>query len=498
MFDTYGYSATPGPPYANLEVWLTTIEWQAAENAEAYWAFLRAAGFDSAQSIPADCLIPAPYLVLPSSINEANLNVSEWESLYLSTLEGMGHFYNVTLSGTAFCGTQAVQQWSWGGSVWGNLYVNATGFVYLNNGTSPVDYNGKALPTEELGNRSTWAIGDTNYGDKWYNGSEQLILMPTISTVSIPVGVRYEVPADNPIQIYAVQTGLDLWLTGNGSANGSIPTAISQGGLSAAAEPLGTLTAGDAIYLTSCQVGGTASGNCSVTVQTVNVTLVNITCPGPCQQSQQNGGTFGGLPNPFSWLAGLFSSLLGGGPLGAFFGSLLAGIVILAVILGLVYVVYRVATKKKGRGAAGQTVVVEGGRRLPCGAPLVLPRCPRGLLAGPRGRVPRLRRLVRGESGGSSFGVPLRAPRGGARLSRRRRCLVVPRIGPPRRRSRVHRNDPVRRRTCRQGPLRYGGRDCGGTYRERRPGPTCSSSSGSCSSSSLSWCSHSSPSLRRE
>jgi hypothetical protein len=363
QFDMYGYSATPGPTYANLEVWLTTIEWQAAESAEAYWAFLRAAGFDSAQSIPADCLIPAPYLVLPSSINEANLNVSEWESLYLSTLEGMGHFYNVTLSGTAFCGTQAVQQWSWGGSVWGNLYVNATGFVYLNNGTSPVDYNGKALPTEKLGNRSTWAIGDTYYGDKWYNGSEQLLLMPTISTVSIPVGVRYEVPADNPIQIYAVQTGLDLWLTGNGTANGSIPTAVSHRGLSAAAEPLGTLTAGDAIYLTSCQVGGTASGNCSVTVQTVNVTLVNITCPGPCQQSQQNGGTFGGLPNPFSWLAGLFSSLLGGGPLGSFFGSLLAGIVILAVILGLVYVVYRIATKKKGSGAGGQTVVVEGGRR---------------------------------------------------------------------------------------------------------------------------------------
>ena len=352
---TYGYSPTPGPTYAHLEEWITAIEWQSAVNAEAYWSFLRESGFHSAQSIPSDCLVPAPYLVLPSSINSADLNVSEWESLYLATLEGMGHFYNVTLNGTAFCGTQALQQWSWGGSVWGNLYVNATGFVYMTNGTQPVTYNGQPDPTEKLGNQSTWAIGSTYYGDRWYNGSEQLLLMPTISTVSIPIGVRYEVPAGNPIQIYAVQTGLDLWLTGNGTANGSAPSAIS-----AAVDPLGTLAPGDEIYLTSCQVGGTASGNCTLTVQTVNVTLVNITCPGQCHQPQQVGGTFGGLPNPFAWLAGLFAGLFGGGPLGQLLGSLAAGFVILIVILVLVYVVYRVVTGSRRGGDGGGTIVLEG------------------------------------------------------------------------------------------------------------------------------------------
>jgi hypothetical protein len=363
LLATQGYSPTPGPTYANLEVWLTSIEWQAAENAEAYWSFLREAGFHSAQSIPADCLIPSPYLVLPSSINEADLNVSEWESLYLSTLEGLGHFYNVSLSGTSFCGTQAVQQWSWGGSVWGNLDINATGFVYLNNGTSPVNINGNADAFEVLSNRSTWAIGATYYGEKWYNGSEQLLLMPTISSVSIPVGVRYEVPANNPIQVYAVQTGLDLWLNGNGSANGSLSDAESRDGPSPAGEPLATLAPGDAIYLTSCSIAGTASDNCTVTVQTVNVTIVNVTCPGPCQQGQPGGGTFGGLPNPFSWLSGLFSSLFGGGPLGQLLGSIAAAVVILAVILVLVYVVYRLATGKRSGGSSGQSVVVEGGRR---------------------------------------------------------------------------------------------------------------------------------------
>ncbi|MGI0151690.1 MAG: hypothetical protein ACREC5_07130, partial [Thermoplasmata archaeon] len=57
------------------------------------------------------------------------------------------------------------------------------------------------------------------------------------------------------------------------------------------------------------------------------------------------------------------SSLFGGGPLAQLAGSLLAGILILAVIIGLAYVIYRLATKKKPAGTGTQTVVVEGGRR---------------------------------------------------------------------------------------------------------------------------------------
>jgi hypothetical protein len=321
---TYNYAPTPGPTWAGLGSWVTTIEWQAAMNAEAYWDFLRADGFTAASQVPVDCLVPEPYLVLPSSINGADLNASEWESLYLAALEGMGHFYNVTLNATSFCGTQAVKQWSFGGSIWGNLYVNASGFVYATNGSVPVDYNGKPMPSEKFNNVSTWAIGSTFYSSHWYNGSEQLYLMPTLATARIPVGVRYEVPADNPIEVYAVQTGLFLSLTGNGTANGTIPA--------------GHLTAGDAIYLTSCSVHGNATKECGVTVQTVNVTLVNITCNGPCYANQTTTSTFGGFPDPFSWLGNLLSGLFGGGPLGSLLGSLFAALIYLAIIVVGIYV----------------------------------------------------------------------------------------------------------------------------------------------------------------
>ncbi len=352
---TYDYIAQPGPVPGNIGTWITGIEWQAAQNAEAYWAFLREAGFRSAQSIPADCSIPAPYLVLPSSINESDLTVAEWESLYLATLEGMGHFYNVTLNGTSFCGTQAIRQWKWGGAPWGNLFINATGFVYLTNGTTPTNYAGHPDSSEKFSNVSTWAIGQTDLGGStWYNGSEQLLLMPTISSITIPVGVRYEVPANNPIEIYAVQTGLDLWLNGNGSSSATQLI------------PLATVAPGDAIYLTSCTVGGAATSNCTLTVQTVNVTLTTITCNGPCSQGAP-GGTFGGLPNPFSLLAGLFSGLFGGGPLGALPGGNVSALLILGVILVLVYVaVVEVEAwggkKRGGSGGGGSTVVVTGGR----------------------------------------------------------------------------------------------------------------------------------------
>ena len=338
-----------------LTTWLAAIEWQAAQNAEAYWQFLHNAGFSSTSSIPPDCIIPAPYVVLPSSVNETDLNASEWYSLYLASLEGMANFYNTTLSGTSFCGTQAVQQWSMGDTVWGNLYLNATGFIYLNNGTAPIAVNGTALPSERLSNRTTWAIGNTTYGGMHVTGPQQLLLMPTLATVSIPVGRLYEVPANDPIQVYAVQSGVQITANGNG-------TNVTIGNAPLVFRPM-TLQPGDAIYLSSCMVGGQAQANCTAAVQTLNVTIANITCTGPCKQNANQGGTFGGLPNPFAWLASLFSGLLGGGPLGQLLGSLVAAFVILVVILVLVYVVYRVATGKRSGGGGGQVLVVGGGGR---------------------------------------------------------------------------------------------------------------------------------------
>ena len=345
---------TTSPIGQNYGTYLSNLEYKAAQSAEVYWSFLRAIGYTEQSQIAPDCIIPMPYQVLPSDLNLGNLTLPELQSLYLSWLQGLGNFYNTTLSATNFCGTQSTHKFDLGGAIWGNLLVNATGDIYLNNGISPIALNGTALPSELYGNVSTWALTH-----------EQLLLMPTLGTVHIPVGVKWEVPAGNPIEIYAVQVGQMLTARGNGTSSGGGATAFV---------PLGTAAPGDSIYLTSCVVGGVVQASCTVTVQTINTTSGNISCglgatgPGSCQTVTEGGATFGGLPNPFTWLAGLFSGLFGGGSLGNFLGSLVAGLVILAVIAVLVYVavieVEAWGGRKRGGGGGGggSTVVVTGGR----------------------------------------------------------------------------------------------------------------------------------------
>lgn len=340
-------SGITGPVPAHIGTWLGNLEFNATTNGQAYWTFLRSAGFTSPGSIPSGCLIPQPWMNVPSDLNLGTLTLPQLESLYLAWLNGVGKFYNTTLSGSAFCGTQAPKQFSLNNTIWGNLFVNATGYVYLNNGTSPVGLNGKALPTELYGNRSTWAAQ-----------AVQLLLMPTLSSVTIPLGTDWAIPSTDPVQVYLVQPGQMLTLTGNGTAS---PATVV---------PL-TSTPGDTLYLTACIVGGVAEPSCTVTVQTVVTTTSNLTClggstgPGSCV-SQGSGATFGGFPNPFSWLSGLFSGLFGGGPLGSFLGGLAAGLLILAVLAVLVYVavveVEAWGGRKRGGGGGGSTVVIRGGR----------------------------------------------------------------------------------------------------------------------------------------
>jgi hypothetical protein len=350
-FTTYAYNPFPGFTAANLGKVLGGLEYEAALNGEVYWAFLRSLGYTSVGEIPANCIVPAPYLILPSSINTTFLTESEWMSLYLAFLSGMGHFYNTTLNATDFCGSTGTKQFNIGGAIWGNLAINATGYIYISNGTTPVSISGKSLPSEKFAAPSTWAVGnDTSYcfGNLTANckGAQQLLLMPELTTVSIPVGVRWAVPAKNPIEVYAVQSGQFLTLSGNGSgvyAAGCAPLP-STGGANAGSPfcpevtPLGTLTPGDSIYLTSCTVNGNASGNCTVTVQSVNATVTEYDCNGPCSQAAPGGGVFGGLPNPFSWLAGLFSGLCSGSGACEFAASILAGLVLIGILIAGLYV----------------------------------------------------------------------------------------------------------------------------------------------------------------
>ena len=351
---THTASLSAGPIGTNYPTWLGALEYKAAVSGEVYWSFLRAIGYTSPSQIAPDCIIPMPYQVLPSDLNLGSLTQTELQTLYLSWLQGLGNFYNVTLSATNFCGTQSQHQFHLGDAIWGNLLVNATGDVYLNNGTSPIALNGTALGSELYGNLSTWALTH-----------EQLLLMPTLGTVHIPVGIKWQVPAGNPIEVYAVQAGQMFTARGNGSSSGA-----------ATVVPFATALPGDSIYLTSCIVGGVVTTNCTVTVQTVNTTSGNISCGlntsglGSCHTVTIGGGgaTFGGLPNPFTWLSGLLSGLFGGGALGSFLGSLVAGLAMLVAIAVLVYVavieVEAWGNRKRGGGAGGggSTVVVTGGR----------------------------------------------------------------------------------------------------------------------------------------
>lgn len=345
-------SAFPGALDSNLGKWVGAIEYDAATNAQAYWTFLRTAGFHNLSQIPPDCFIPEPYMVMPAQISNVTLNASEWEALYLAALQGMGAFYNVSLNATSFCGATATRQWSIGSAPWGNLAVNATGYVYLTNGTQPIDLRGKPFNSEKFGSHSTWAVGNTTYYNTVHKGSQQLLLMPTLATVSIPVGQVWEVPASDPIQIYAVQSGVMFKATGNGTSTG-VKTSLLH---------VATVQPGDAIYLTSCVVGGSAASNCTVEVATLNVTVANITCNGPCSQGA-SGGTFGGLPNPFSWLTNWLSGLFGGGPLGNAIAGIVSALIILVVIGILVYVavvsVESWGSKKRG---GGSSTIVVGGR----------------------------------------------------------------------------------------------------------------------------------------
>ncbi|MGC2359232.1 MAG: hypothetical protein WA691_02870 [Thermoplasmata archaeon] len=334
--------AYTGAAGSNLPNWFGTLEYEAAQNGEADWQFLRSIGYTSESQVAPDCIVPAPWQVLPADLNLGELNESQLESLYLAWLNGEAKFYNTSLSGTSFCGTQATRQFTLNNTIWGNLLVNATGYVYLNNGTSPINVDGNALPSEQYGNHSTWALVKA-----------QLLLMPTLHTVSIPVGMNWAIPSSDPMDVYAIQPGDYLTLVGNGTEDLSTATATAPG---------------DSIFLTSCTVEGVPTASCTVTVQTIATTSANLTCltngtnsPGSCQPQGSPGGTFGGLPNPFTWLAnaisGFFSALGLGSGLSSFLGSLFAGLIILIVVVVLIYVaVVEVEAwggkKKRGGGAS--------------------------------------------------------------------------------------------------------------------------------------------------
>jgi hypothetical protein len=366
----------------------TSLMYEATTSAQTYWSFLRNLGYTSESAIPADCIIPYPSQVLgsPAVAELGNLTVSQATSLYSAWLNGLATFFDTPpgVNDTYCAGHHPFP--GVGSLPWGNLAVNATGFVYVPNGT--------VYPHETFGDSpadlATWAVngsiavpnvvnGSAAYGAQscWTptppttappalssactassakaesNRSLQLLAWPTVETVKVPVGELYEIPKNDPLSLFVTQASAFYSLTGNG-------TAVSQKGLS-----VDSSSAGDALYLTSCTVNGNATSDCTLSLSTINGTVANLSCAsgnggGSCQGPS---GIVGGFPNPLSALGGVFCYLLSLGastscssPLESFLVGLLGAIVLVVAIGVLLYVVVYAAEGRR-RGGGGTSAV---------------------------------------------------------------------------------------------------------------------------------------------
>lgn len=268
-----------------LPSYLYTLESTAYKTANAYIDFLHANNWYNLSSIPANCVVPTPNEALPPNLNLSDLSVSAILSLYYSYLAGEARFYNVSLSSTNFCSQKTGFQL--GTATWLDLAVNATGYVYV-----------PGAKGEALDNPQTWA----------YHG--QLLLMPRISSVTVPVSSVWYPYAGNPMQILVNEPGQssanDTWLQ-NVVGNSTDPAGSTSS--STLSGP-----AGYAIFLQSCTVNGVSTVSCGVATETINSSAANITCPAGqsgCSPTGQNLAGLGGFPNLFGWLGGLFSGILG-------------------------------------------------------------------------------------------------------------------------------------------------------------------------------------------
>ena len=324
---------------------------------QVYWAFIRSLGYTSLGSIPANCIIPAPYMALPSQFDVGNLSLNQTIALYESFLQGMGNFYG---AGSAFSVCHGPVQTPYNYTIWvyANLYVETWASVYINNGTAAVNGTGAAMAGERYGNVSTWAFVNATctpaLGGECHNPLypavtgqteiQNVLIAPTLKSIAIPTLTKWAVPADNPLLLFAYNnhTGLNVYrLNGNGTKD------IGPNGW-------GSATGGDSIYLNACFVNGTSVTNCTVTLTTWDIYVGSsgpppppppppppssgVECPGASSL-----WVFGSIVNG---VAGVFSGIpLIGTGVGCFVGY----VVLVALIIVLVYVAVAVINIVRGR-----------------------------------------------------------------------------------------------------------------------------------------------------
>jgi hypothetical protein len=142
-----------------LSATIGQVEFNTTLNGETYWAFLRGIGYTSLSSIPPDCLIPAPWQELPTQVNLGALTLNESMALYLGWLKSMGTFYGSSGSFSVCTSGKLVTGWTWLNETYAFVPGTAEyGGAYLNNGTAPINVQGKHLASETLANMASWAL----------------------------------------------------------------------------------------------------------------------------------------------------------------------------------------------------------------------------------------------------------------------------------------------------------------------------------------------------
>lgn len=317
----YAYNVL-GPSLQYMPAELGQIATEAANTGDAYFTFLHKLGYYNLSSIPPGCVIPTPNTAIPPNENLTGLSAQEILDLYYTYLGGLGKFYNISLTNTSFCGHHN-GKFSFGNATWMDLPVNATGYVYVPGNSS-----------EKLGTPSTWS----------YHG--QLLLAPSISDISVPTKRTWYPGALNPLSVMVNVPG--QWVINDTFLQTVYGNSTDPAGSTNLSDS--TSSPGYALYLQTCQVNNLTVSTCSVTVQTVNSSLTNFTCPtgqaaNACQP-YPSSIVFGlpGLGSLFSWLAGLF----GGGLLGEILGALALVVIVVVAILVVVVVLGKATSAAVG------------------------------------------------------------------------------------------------------------------------------------------------------
>lgn len=350
VYDTvtgaYALSTVSLVNVTNVMNQIAGIELNAVGSGQTYYSYLRDLGYTNPATIPAKFQILPPAEVMPQSLcldnvsifggtsytgTCANLNYTEFNSLYLAWLASLARFFNSTTyqQGPSPCPSAGAC------ATWGNLNEYGTGDVYVPGAKS------SSGGTESFGNVSTWNVTRS-----------QLLFFPQVVPESIPVGKVWEVPSNGPLEVYVVQEGELLSLAGNGTA---VAQATGGSGFLAAAA-----TAGDAIYLNTCTYDGGAAAACNVQPYTVNITIEQLLCSANSSACPSPPSTiFGGPPNLICGILGAFGVACSG-PLGVIAQAVML-LLIVALVAVAIYAVYAVARGNR-RGGGGSTIVVTGGR----------------------------------------------------------------------------------------------------------------------------------------